>query len=573
MPPAELVARASRWPAWPLLFAVTGLSATTWAVLYTVFPADDQNFPLGDDWAFVRGLSLCLSGEGAHYLNWASMPEFGQWLWAWPWVRWVGPAMANLRASTIVCSWLGLAAFFDLLRRDGVPAPRAAFAAACLAFCPLFFLLAGTFMTDVPALSFCLVSLALLVRALRSRGLGPLLASALVSLLAVTTRQNAAGLPLTAAVLLWRGPRQWWAAWALAVAVPLAVAAPLYVWFQGRPDILPVTPAVKPAFAYLVTPLLLLQYAGLAVLPALALRPRPSSWLAFGLVLAMTVAAAAFWGASLQAVPSWQQSDLIRPSFDPVPLFPYTMPMVGPNGPFAGQFVLGFGPDYLGWWARLVLTGVGCVTAAGLVARLEKRGMKENPRGAVSVIAGAREDRAGDSLTPLAVFTLIQFLFILAAPKVYDRYVLFLIPGALAVAVRPAPAGRRAWAGGLVVLLVSAVVSVGLMHDWLAWNRARWTLGRKAVAEGVHPWQIEGGFEWDGWFGPGPDRPEEPAAVTAEKMPVRLPSGYDFRFWHVNARYGLAFNIPKGSHSIAEEPYSLWLLPRRREFHLVRYED
>lgn len=542
-----------RRPFTPLL-VVIGASAAAWGLLFWVFAPRQQDFPLGDDWAFARGLFLWASGHGVHYLSWASMPQFGQWLWALPWVWAFGPSLTALRVSTVVWSWLGLAALFELLRGEGVPAARAAFATACLAFCPLFFLLQGTFMTDVPTLSLCLMSLALLGRALGSRSFGLLLGSALASLLAVTTRQNAVGLPLTAAVLLWREPKRWPAAWALAVGAPLGVAAPLYAWFQSRPDVLAVAPALKPALAYLVTPLLLLQYAGLAVLPALALRPRPPSWPAFTLVLVMTAAAAAFWGASLQAVLAWQQSDLIRPSFDPVPLFPYTMPMIGPHGPFAGQFALGSGPVFLGWWTRLVLTGVGCMAAAALVARLQ--GMEDRP------------------VAPLLVFTLFQVALILAAPKVYDRYVLFLVPGALGVAVRPAPAGRTAWAAGIALLVTAGAVSTGLMHDWLSWNRARWELGRRAVAGGLHPWQIEGGFEWDGWYAPGPDRPAPPAEVaSAAKRSLRLPSVFDFHFWHVNAEYGLAFEVPQGARSVASQAYSLWLLPGRHEFHLVRYEE
>ena len=45
-------------------------------------------------------------------------------------------------------------------------------ATAALAFNPLFFLLQGTFLTDVPALSLALVSLALYGRAFQGRGSG-----------------------------------------------------------------------------------------------------------------------------------------------------------------------------------------------------------------------------------------------------------------------------------------------------------------------------------------------------------------------------------------------------------------
>ena len=43
------------------------------------------------------------------------MPQLGQWLWACPFVWLFGPSHVTLRLSTLVLSWLGLAAFYDLL--------------------------------------------------------------------------------------------------------------------------------------------------------------------------------------------------------------------------------------------------------------------------------------------------------------------------------------------------------------------------------------------------------------------------------------------------------------------------
>ena len=93
--------------------------------------------------------------------HWASLPLLGQWLWSVPFLAALGESHLALRVSTVVLSWLGLWAFYDLMRRqEGASPGVAAFAAACLAWNPYFFLLSGTFMTDVPALAFALVALA-----------------------------------------------------------------------------------------------------------------------------------------------------------------------------------------------------------------------------------------------------------------------------------------------------------------------------------------------------------------------------------------------------------------------------
>jgi hypothetical protein len=56
--------------------------AALWGILFIAIPPWDQEFPLNDDWAFARGAFDFARGDGFHYLQWASMPQLGQWLWA-----------------------------------------------------------------------------------------------------------------------------------------------------------------------------------------------------------------------------------------------------------------------------------------------------------------------------------------------------------------------------------------------------------------------------------------------------------------------------------------------------------
>ncbi|HWF18200.1 MAG TPA: hypothetical protein VG754_02990 [Verrucomicrobiae bacterium] len=123
---------------WPVL--VSGLA---WAVIFLAIPPDRQDFPLGDDWAFSHSAIWFAHGLGIHYVKWASMPQLGQWLWSWPFLHIIHWPHVALRLSAIVLSWLGLAAFCDLLRLENVPERVAAFAACVLALDPLFFISQG----------------------------------------------------------------------------------------------------------------------------------------------------------------------------------------------------------------------------------------------------------------------------------------------------------------------------------------------------------------------------------------------------------------------------------------------
>jgi hypothetical protein len=130
-------------------------------------------------------------------------------------------------------------------------------------------------------------------------------------------------------------------------------------------------------------------------------------------------------------------------------------------------------------------------------------------------------------------------------------------------------AGRPQWWAGLAALAIIGALSIGLMHDWLSWNSARWALGRRAVARGIAPHDIEGGFEWDGWHSP------RAKAVPVPKMPapLRLTIGYSrLAFPELTGRYAIAFEQPHETTLVDAEPYRLWLAPGRRRLLLVRAE-
>ncbi len=532
------------------------VSALAWAVLCCAFPPADQEFPLNDDWAFARGALAFYRGEGIHYFDWASMPQLGQWLWAWPFVLVLGASNFALRVSTIFLSLVGLVAFEDLLRQEGVPERPAAFAAAVLALDPLFFLLQGTFMTDVPALSFSLAALALYGRALKGGGPGTLTTAAAVAVLGAITRQNTVAVPAAAALLLWRRPElRRRLDWCAAVAVPLIAAVGTHLWFQARKDV------IKPEFTLeadrtLLLPFIVVHTFGLASLPLLLLSLRPASWNRFAVVLAVLLALAGACAAEGVYLPYGG-------------LFPYSENLISPWGALSGvgvehdawqalsapeddPLVWGDRPLLLGFGSRLALTLLGC---AG---------------GALWLLRAAGTWRQAAFASPLLAFTALQVPLILTAPEFYDRYLLFLLPGGLALATPRGPVGRAAWAAGGLVLALFALVSVGLMHDWLAWNSARWELGRRAIERGrIVPWEIEGGFEWDGWY--APERQRFSRRFPNERAWLTLPFTHRVLGHHVTGRYALSFSEYKGTVTLDAEPYRLWLLPGPRRCCLLGF--
>jgi 4-amino-4-deoxy-L-arabinose transferase-like glycosyltransferase len=543
----------------PFLFVLLA-SAAAWAVIFISVPPGRQDFSLMDDWAFGRGALLLASGQGLHYSNWASMPQLGQWLWACPFIWLLGPTHVALRLSTIVLGWIGLWAVYDLLRQEKWSANRAALAVATLAFNPLFFLLQGTFMTDIPALALALTALALYARALQRRSPGWLVGGFLVALVAVCTRQNSAAVTVVVAWLLGRERelrfRPLW--WALALT-PALVGVGVHLWFQNRPDIIAVEPLPLTPRSLLLLPFVAIHLCGLATLPLLVLAPRPGSWRAFLILSGVLAAIAGYW---------FYHGQRLSP-LDGV--FPYTGSFLTPWGVGLGGMNVGEPPIVMTWGLRWFLSLLGCLAGALLVLRAVQWRRLRLPPG------------------PALLFSACQIPFILIAPALWDRYLLpLIVPGALVFAgvelagepVETKPAWRPL--AGLALLGLLGLASVGLMHDWLAWNAARWELGRRALARSIDPLDLEGGMEWDGWQVAPCQPPLRRSWREINGLEIVRKSGgpkrltlKTTRLWfpEITGRFALSFSRRPDATLLDSEPYHLWLVPGSHRFYLLQFRD
>ena len=92
------------------------------------------------------------------------------------------------------------------------------------------------------------------------------------------------------------------------------------------------------------------------------------------------------------------------------------------------------------------------------------------------------------------------YIFMLLPIRTFDRYAVGLLP---VIALLLAEVLRRfSWSKGAFIAVLAVFVAYALVgtHNYLAWNDARWQLGRRLLATGTPVEQIEGGYEWNGWF-------------------------------------------------------------------------
>jgi len=170
-------------------------------------------------------------------------------------------------------------------------------------------------------------------------------------------------------------------------------------------------------------------------------------------------------------------------------------------------------------------------------------------RSVKAIARDTMEDR-GERLYMAALLGIYLLPFVIT--DYFDRYLLFVLPFALALVarswpeaagvVRAAPTVRiaaTAWIGLALILGAAAT------HDYFAWNRARWDAIRAAEQLGATPDNLDGGFEYNGY--------------TRYEIKPRI-SREDKRWWWVaDDRYVIAFSVPQGFVECAHFDVNRWL--------------
>jgi hypothetical protein len=111
-----------------------------------------------------------------------------------------------------------------------------------------------------------------------------------------------------------------------------------------------------------------------------------------------------------------------------------------------------------------------------------------------------------------------SFLILFSLPYFFDRYLLIILPAAIALVLllaRQESPRLAACAAGCLAL--GALSAMGL-RDYFSWNRARWQAGLYGVSLGLAPRQVENGFDWDAQF----SLKDNMSALLARKEPAAI---------------------------------------------------
>ena len=102
-----------------------------------------------------------------------------------------------------------------------------------------------------------------------------------------------------------------------------------------------------------------------------------------------------------------------------------------------------------------------------------------------------------------------------------------------------------------------AFYSVAGTHDYMAWNRARYTAVDRLLSEGAKVEEIDAGMEFGGWH----------LAVKLDRWPsdadVKIGRSAEAKrwWWVVDDRYVVSMQPLEGYEIRNEETYPEWLVP------------
>jgi hypothetical protein len=509
------------------LVAIWGLMAIL------VNPIGD--FPLNDDWGYGLPVKWLVEDGQLRFTDWQSHPLITQVLWGSLFALPAGFSFTALRFSTLMIASLGLGATYLTAREAGLARPAAMAIAVLFLVNPVFVSLSNTFMSDVPNFSLGIVSIALLTHGLKHDHAAALWAGWLVVLLASLIRQPtlAIAIGLVLAMALKDGLNRRWLVRAVLPAV-LVILGVVVVYpkllqatiglpalYHARSDSsLKVLGSLFHFRLGALKPLLWslgygLMNVGLWMLPLLVLDlPR---WTRSTTVRGDVKIIAAGCGAAVVTVLLWAAGLL--------------MPLGAP-----GNILLDFGAGVRTLrgetpsaprWFWLVVTVFSAFGSVLIVLAL----------GQLARNARAQIRRKGGFQTQWLTAFFLSTAAIYYAPVSlnygawFDRYALMaMILMAILFASLPSPSVAETWAqpfrvtrtvvaGGLALVYLG--FAIASTHDYLDWNRQRWTAGLDLISRRVIPAEIDGGFEFNNYLGQCYGRKQRDQHATSALVDIK----------------------------------------------------
>ncbi|SFC13244.1 glycosyltransferase family 39 protein [Spirosoma endophyticum] len=479
-----------------------------WALLAILINPVGE-FPFNDDWAYAQSVKVLVEKGTFFFSSWTAVNLIAQIGWGALFCLPFGFSFTALRISTLVAGLFGLWGTYQLLDK-ATDSRKTAFIGTLLTLVnPLYLNLSATFMTDIPFYALTVWSLSYLVTGLKQDSTRQLIIGLLLAVVALLIRQF--GIILFVGFSVAYVARKNFAVKSLVVAFASALTGVLVqaIYQKWLEHVLEGTGHVYNAQAnnflhlsyyklqliagFIHNTFIALMYLGLFMFPYFLLLLTKSSQSAFrkniGLWLLLTGIVIGLWQYFFDGMnmPIWWNT-ISAFGLGPVLLRDIYFRLYG--------FPL---PSLL-YFITVCSTICSLLGSVGLLFYMV-RAVKYLARWPLSV--------PQRTIGILMVSVGGIYFFPLGLQGLFDRYLL-LLPVLIIVLVhivqqnfgenqtdRP----RRLPLYLSIGLFVAyALFSVTGTHDYLAWNRVRWQALGNLMKDGVLTTQIDGGFEFNGWY-------------------------------------------------------------------------
>jgi hypothetical protein len=474
--------------AWPIPAPLDRRDALNVALLLVAFVLvllvvpPGRSYPVIDDWIYGQSVQRLLALDYRPH-DYALTSALGHLVWGAVFVWLFGFSFSVLTAANLIISAACLGVFYLLLRQTGIAPGYALFGTALLGCNPIYLHLSYSYMTDITFMLYVLAACTCYIKGAVTDNSAWLWAGGGLSALGYLTRQPGVLVAVAALFYLW-WVRQLSARTALATALlPALAVAAFMVW--ERTQLVPLVSytvddflrgKLEDPWGAVVTQaqrlVLVAPALGWALLPLLTrarkaiMVPVVFTGFVFFLIRGVTIAGTMFpeFGNVVD------RTGFVMYEFNALPVWNIVV------------------------WSLIALLGT-FILSVFIVSCGERvvEWVRSRPW------RGARE---ADPTLLLYVTAALIGLLTIAAPYLYDRYLLPLVPLLMVPALRTlqvttidrVQAWR--WASVLVLLLFFVIAQT----DHRAKATARWEAAEGIVAQGVLPEHVIAGFEWTGWM-------------------------------------------------------------------------
>lgn len=546
------------------LYCIILLATVYVAAIAFVNPLGD--FPLNDDWSFAIAVRTFVNDHTWRPIGWTSMPLFSNALWAAPMCSVTACSHEELRMTTLLASVVLISATFAmvwLVRNE----PTLSTAAALLvAFNPIAFALSFTFMTDILFSALMAASATCFILSLQRNSAVFYSLGTLAAIGATLSRQL--GLCIPAAYLAvqllqafgWRlwpiQPRKTVLAKLIKGTIPIAACVAALLLYNGWLEAQGRVPALYSQKSD--------ELAALMNGPILATIKVASSH-AFMILLYMGVFVAPILALTAGPEPIARRHGLLRrlPLLGALATAVFAvvgMVIMHRNMPVGGNILIpqGVGPLTLRDTYILNRASVAPLPQAFwlVVSLIGVWGAFELTRRIMTFLVTTISDReterfpAARAVTMFCIFAASAYSTPLIVGPLFDRYLVPILPLTLLIVIALSPGPRRspvsALFGGLI-LVGTIGYSVAAAHDYLSWNRARWSaIGELEMAGLANPRTMDGGFEYNGKYA------YDPAYLRSDNKSW---------WWVKQDNYQITFEPIEGLQVVSKRPYACLLSP------------